>query len=139
MHTNYLGTWGKSLKTGKYLIPLAAFFFVGVAVYPGTTITVVSEQIRYLLERVLVLFHSTPLRVLLAIMFLPCMVVKGVINGSLRSLSDINPFSRESPIGLSLLLKYLPALYLLCHSYSSYHGGVSIQMGALEIMETTME
>jgi len=92
MHINYLGTWGKSLKAGKYLIPLAAFFFVGVAVYPGSNMNVVSEQMRSMLERVLMLFHSAPLRLLLAIMFLPYMIVKGVINGSLRSLSDVTAF-----------------------------------------------
>lgn len=79
--------WRKILKTGKYLIPLAAFFFLGVAVYPDTTMNVVSEQIRSMLERVLVLVH-TPTRAIVATTLLPYMIMRGIINGSLRSLSD---------------------------------------------------
>ena len=89
VHTNYLDTWGEVWKTGKYSIPLAVFFFLGVAVYPGTTMNVVSEQIRSMLERVLMLFHSTPVRLILATLRLPNMIVRGIINGSLRSLSDV--------------------------------------------------
>jgi len=89
IHTNYLETWGKILRRGKYLIPLAVFFFLGVAVYPGTTMNAVSEQIRSVLERILMLFHSKPLRLLLATLHLPYMIVRGIINGSLRSLSDV--------------------------------------------------
>ena len=48
---------------------------------------VVSEQIRSMLERVLVLVH-TPTRAIVATTLLPYMIMRGIINGSLRSLSD---------------------------------------------------
>ena len=92
VHTNYLDTWGMIMRRGKLLLPLAAFLFIGVAVLPNSCAHFVSEHLRTVLERGLLLFHSTPIRLLLAIMHLPYMIVRGIINGGLRSLSDITAF-----------------------------------------------
>ena len=92
VHTNYLDTWGMIMRRGKLLLPLAAFLFIGVAVLPNSCAHFVSEHLRTVLERGLLLFHSTPIRLLLASMHLPYMIVRGIINGGLRSYSDITAF-----------------------------------------------
>ena len=89
VHTNYLDTWGMIMRRGKYLIPLAAFFFVAVAVLPNTTAHIVSEHLRNALERGLMLVHTTTAAILATLILLPYMIMRGIIDGSLRSLSDV--------------------------------------------------